>query len=93
LIVPGTIGFLIAVLSGGNGGVLLNVAVFGATVSYVRLNLSHIRLRFKEPDLPRGYRTPGGVVTTGIALVLASVAVVATFFVDILAAAIAAGVF
>ncbi|RAE55072.1 amino acid permease, partial [Burkholderia multivorans] len=93
LIVPGTIGFLIAVLSGGNGGVLLNVAVFGATVSYVLLNLSHIRLRFKEPDLPRGYRTPGGVVTTGIALVLASVAVVATFFVDILAAAIAAGVF
>ncbi|MBR7502586.1 amino acid permease, partial [Mycobacterium tuberculosis] len=77
LIVPGTIGFLIAVLSGGNGGVLLNVAVFGATVSYVLLNLSHIRLRFKEPDLPRGYRTPGGVVSTGIALVLASVAVVA----------------
>ncbi len=32
-------------------------------------------------------------MTTGIALVLASVAVVATFFVDILAAAIAAGVF
>ena len=93
LIVPGTIGFILAVATGGNGGVLLNVAVFGATVSYVLLNLSHVVLRFKEPDLPRGYRTPGGVVTTGIALVLASVAVVATFFVDILAAAIAAGVF
>ncbi len=93
LIVPGTIGFILAILVDGNGGILLNVAVFGATVSYVMLNLSHIRLRIKEPDLPRGYRTPGGIVTTSIALVLASVAVVATFFVDITAAAIAAGVF
>ena len=49
-------------------------------------------LRFKEPDLPRGYRTPGGAVTTSIALVLAAVAVVATFVVDMLAAGIAAGV-
>lgn len=92
LIVPGTIGFILAVATGGNGGVLLNVAVFGATVSYVLLNLSHVVLRFKEPDLPRGYRTPGGAVTTSIALVLAAVAVVATFVVDMLAAGIAAGV-
>ncbi|EFG46577.1 ethanolamine permease [Brevibacterium mcbrellneri ATCC 49030] len=92
LIVPGTIGFSLAVVTGGTGGILLNVAVFGATVSYVLLNLSHIVLRFKEPQLKRGYRTPGGAVTTSVALVLALIAVVATFFVDIKAAGIAAGV-
>lgn len=92
LLIPGTIGFVLAVASGGNGGILLNVAVFGATVSYVLLNLSHIMLRLKEPDLERGYRTPGGIVTTSIALVLAAIAVVATFVVDIMAASIAAGV-
>jgi ethanolamine permease len=43
---------------------------------------SHILLRVKEPELERPYRTPGGVVTTGIALVLAAVALVAGFLVD-----------
>ncbi|GAA1769907.1 ethanolamine permease [Kocuria aegyptia] len=92
LIVPGTVGFVLAAAT-GDGGLLINIAVFGATVSYVLLNLSHIVLRLREPDLPRGYRTPGGVVTTGIALVLALVAVVATFLVDVLAASITALVF
>jgi ethanolamine permease len=67
--------------------------VFGATVSYVLMMVSHIVLRIREPDLPRPYRTPGGVVTTGVALVLAAAAVVATFVVDPLAAAITAGIF
>ena len=98
LLVPGTIGFLLAGIleanMGADGGALLiNIAVFGATTSYVLLNLSHIMLRRREPDLERAYRTPGGVVTTGAGLVLSMVAVVATFFVDILAAAITAGVF
>lgn len=92
LIVPGTIGFLLASFT-GNGGLLINIAVFGATLSYVLLNLSHIMLRIKEPNLERGYRTPGGVVTTGIALVLAVVALIATFVLDVMAASITAGVF
>jgi ethanolamine permease len=46
------------------------------------MTASHIILRIKEPDLHRPYRTPGGVVTTGIALVLAAVAVVAGFLVE-----------
>ncbi|MCU1531296.1 MAG: ethanolamine transporter [Arthrobacter sp.] len=92
LIVPGTIGFILAATT-GNGALLINIAVFGATVSYVLLNLSHIVLRRKEPDLPRGYRTPGGIVTTSIALVLAAVAVVATFVVDVFAATITAAIF
>lgn len=92
LLVPGTIGFILAAVI-RDGDQLINIAVFGATVSYVLLNLSHIVLRIKEPDLPRGYRTPGGIVTTSIALVLAVIALVATFVVDILAAGITAGVF
>lgn len=92
LIVPGTIGFVLAAVT-GDGALLINIAVFGATVSYVLLNLSHIVLRRREPDLPRGYRTPGGVWTTSVALVLALVAVVATFVVDVYAASITAGIF
>ncbi|RZU63587.1 ethanolamine permease [Zhihengliuella halotolerans] len=92
LLVPGTIGFVLAAAT-GDGGLLINIAVFGAAVSYVLLNLSHIVLRFKEPNLERGYRTPGGVVTTGIALVLAVVALAATFVVDVFAAGITAVVF
>ncbi|WP_445256349.1 ethanolamine permease [Nocardioides aurantiacus] len=98
LLVPGTIGFVLAGVLEANmgadaGALLINIAVFGATVSYVLLNLSHIMLRRREPDLERPYRTPGGVATTGLALVLSVVAVVATFFVDERAAGITAGVF
>jgi ethanolamine permease len=92
LIVPGTIGFLLAAIV-RDGDILINIAVFGATVSYVLLNLSHILLRRQEPDLERGYRTPGGVATTSVALVLSVVAVIATFVVDVRAAGITAAVF
>lgn len=92
LIVPGIIGFILAAAV-GDGDKLINIAVFGAAVSYVLLNLSHIVLRKREPELHRPYRTPGGAVTTGIGLVLAVIAVVATFFVDVQAAAITAGIF
>ncbi|MFB9569141.1 ethanolamine permease [Saccharopolyspora hordei] len=92
LVVPGTIGFALATAT-RDGAVLIDIAVFGATVSYVLLNLSHIVLRRREPGLERPYRTPGGVVTTAVALVLAVAAVVATFIVDMLAAAITALIF
>ncbi|WP_220700559.1 ethanolamine permease [Mycetocola lacteus] len=92
LIVPGTIGFLLATAI-GDGGLLMNITVFGAAVSYVLLMVSHIVLRLRAPDLPRSYRTPGGIVTTGIALVLAVVAVISTFVVDVRAASITAAVF
>ena len=84
LLVPGAIGFVLSLT--GQGATLLNMAVFGATVSYVLMMISHIVLRRREPDLPRPYRTPGGTATTGVALVLAAAAVVATFLVDVTAA-------
>jgi ethanolamine permease len=92
LLVPGLIGFLLAAIT-EDGARMIQIAVFGATVSYVLMMLSHIVLRYREPDLERPYRTPGGVLTTGVALVLAVAAVVAVFFVDETAAAIVAGAF
>lgn len=80
LIIPGLVGFGLSLT--GQGDLLILVAVFGATVSYVLMMLSHIILRRREPELHRPYRTPGGVVTSGIALALAVVAVVAGFLVD-----------
>jgi hypothetical protein len=68
LLVPGALGFVLSLT--GQGAMLLNMAVFGATVSYVLMMVSHIVLRRREPDLPRPYRTPGGTATTGVALVL-----------------------
>ena len=91
LIVPGVIGFILSIT--GDGARLLNVAVFGATISYALMMLAHIVLRRSEPDLERPYRTPGGVATSGVALVLAVLAVIATFIVDVRAAFIALGVY
>lgn len=91
LIVPGIIGFALSLT--GQGAMLLNMAVFGAAVSYVLMMVSHIVLRVREPGMPRPYRTPGGIVTTGFALVVAVLAVVATFLVDSTAALWCLGVF
>jgi ethanolamine permease len=84
LIVPGVIGFALSLT--GKGDLLLNMAVFGAAVSYVLMMVSHIVLRRREPNMPRPYRTPGGTVTTSFALVIAVLAVIATFLVDSFAA-------
>ena len=99
LIVPGTIGFLLAALVGAAVGAdvagarMIQIAVFGASASYILMMVSHIVLRRREPDLERPYRTPGGVGTTGVALVLAIAAFVAVFQVDRTAALITLGVF
>ena len=91
LIVPGVIGFLLSLT--GKGDLLLNMAVFGAAVSYVLMMVSHIVLRRREPNMPRPYRTPGGTVTTGFALVIAVIAVIATFLVDPFAVGLCLAVF
>ncbi len=84
LIVPGVVGFLLSLT--GKGALLLNMAVFGAALSYVLMMVSHIVLRWREPEMRRPYRTPGGAITTGFALVIAVLAVIATFLVDSVAA-------
>ena len=84
LVVPGVIGFVLSLT--GQGAMLLNMAVFGAALSYVLMMVSHIVLRVREPGMPRPYRTPGGIITTSFALVVAALSVVATFVVDSTAA-------
>ena len=84
LVVPGIIGFVLSLT--GQGALLLNMAVFGAALSYVLMMVSHIVLRKRAPEMHRPYRTPGGVFTTGFALVIAILAVIATFLVDSTAA-------
>ncbi|MDH6197751.1 ethanolamine permease [Mycobacterium frederiksbergense] len=91
LIVPGVIAFLLSLT--GHGDLILNMAVFGAALSYVLMMVSHIVLRVREPNMPRPYRTPGGIVTTGFALVIAVVAVIATFLVNPVAAGLCLAVF
>lgn len=91
LIVPGIVGFLLSLT--GHGDLILNMAVFGAALSYVLMMISHITLRVREPNMPRPYRTPGGIVTTGFALVIAVVALIATFVVSPVAAGLCLAVF
>jgi ethanolamine permease len=80
LIVPGVFGFL-ASLS-GEGDLMLGMAVVGATISYALMAFSHIWLRLKQPELPRPYRTPGGIVTSSVALVLSLVAMTGVYAFD-----------
>jgi ethanolamine permease len=80
LVVPGALGFALSLI--GEADTLILISVFGAVISYVLMTASHIILRVREPHLRRPYRTPGGVVTSGLALVLAVAALVACFLVD-----------
>jgi ethanolamine permease len=60
------------------GPVLLNMAVFGAVLSYAAVMASYIRLRVARPDLPRPYRSPLGIPGAVVGIVLALVATAAT---------------
>ncbi|TDX28157.1 ethanolamine:proton symporter (EAT family) [Modicisalibacter xianhensis] len=80
LVVPGVFGFLVSL--SGEGDLILGMAVVGATLSYALMAISHILLRLKRPDLPRPYRTPGGIVTSSVALVLSLVALTGVYAFD-----------
>ena len=80
IIIPGIIGFMLSLT--GEGDLLILMAVFGATISYVLMMMAYIKLKISKPDMPRPYQAPGGIITASIALVLAAIAVVAGFVVD-----------
>jgi ethanolamine permease len=68
-------------VTGGTGHVgaaLLNMAVFGAVLSYVMVMLSFVRLRIARPDLPRPYRSPLGIPGALVGAVLAMLALGST---------------
>jgi len=53
------------------GGTLLNMAVFGAMISYAFQGLSFILLRIKMPDISRPYRSPFGIPGAAITIAIA----------------------
>jgi len=58
---------------------LLNMAVFGAVISYAMQCLSFILLRRRLPNITRPYRSPVGVWGAGIAGVIAVVSLVSLY--------------
>ena len=57
------------------GGTLLNMAVFGAMISYAMQGLSFIVLRNKMPNIVRPYRSPVGVPGAFVTIVVALVTI------------------
>jgi ethanolamine permease len=55
------------------GGTLLNMAVFGAMISYAMQGLSFILLRKNLPNIVRPYRSPVGVFGASVTIVVALV--------------------
>src|SRR5260221_1613677 len=55
------------------GGMLLNMAVFGAMISYAMQGLSFILLRRTLPDIDRPYRSPVGSPGAAVTIVIALV--------------------
>ena len=53
------------------GAILLNMAVFGAMISYAMQGLSFIVLRRKLPNIVRPYRSPLGVFGASMTIVIA----------------------
>ncbi|HWH05706.1 MAG TPA: amino acid permease [Gaiellaceae bacterium] len=62
------------------GGALLNMAVFGAVISYFMQCLSFVLLRRKLPDIERPYRSPVGEWGALIAAAIALVTLIAIFW-------------
>jgi len=72
LILGATIGFICVMLinAGTNAAedqffsvdaIILNMAVFGALISYLLVMLSYLKLKISNPDLPRPYTSPLGM--------------------------------
>ncbi len=88
LIVGAVLGFAVAcvvrALGTGSpvGAVLLNMAVFGAVLSYVLQMVSYVLLRRRFPDLARPYKSPLGMAGAVVALGISLVTLVALFVSD-----------
>jgi ethanolamine permease len=90
LLLGAVIGILLALLlrwAGGQdsafastvSGALLNMAVFGAVISYAMQCVAFVLLRRDLPNIDRPYRSPVGVGGAVIAGIIAIIALVATF--------------
>lgn len=61
------------------GAALLNMAVFGAVISYILVMVSYIKLKISRPELKRPYNSPLGVKGAALGAVLALLALFACF--------------
>lgn len=59
------------------GAALLNMAVFGAVISYALVMSSYIKLSISRPDLERPYKSPLGIWGAAVGTVLAVLALFA----------------
>ncbi len=87
LILGGVIGFGCALLIHSFeeqvvGAALLNMAVFGAVISYILVMVSFVVLRLRRPHMERPYRSPLGIPGAVIGVALAVLALVACFSVE-----------
>ncbi len=79
LIIGALMGYTVLLLlfflgdSGAFGGVILNMAVFGAVIAYAMQMWSYVILRRRYPDIERPYRSPlgnfGALTALGIAVI------------------------
>ncbi|WP_371366263.1 ethanolamine permease [Pseudomonas sp. QL9] len=67
---------------------MITMSVFGAIVMYIMSMLSLFKLRRSEPELERSFRAPGFPLVPGIALVLATLCLVAMVWYNLTIAAI-----
>jgi ethanolamine permease len=84
LISGAVIGFLCAVIidrfgKGIVGAALLNMAVFGAVISYAAVMFAYIKLRQDRPELERPYKSPLGIAGAYVGAFLALLSLAATF--------------
>jgi ethanolamine permease len=61
------------------GGALLNMAVFGAVISYTMVMISYILLKITRPNLARPYRSPLGIPGAAVGALLSIIALFACF--------------
>ena len=57
------------------GGVLLNMAVFGAMFSYLLQGLTFLQLRRRFPNIERPYRSPFGTLGASLTVIIAAVTI------------------
>lgn len=87
LIAGAVVGYLVLLLlyfidpngSGAFGGVILNMAVFGAVIAYIMQMASYIILKKKYPHIPRPFVSPLGNIGAAVALGISLLTLVVLF--------------
>ena len=81
----------VVILLTGRYMVLINMAAAMESIVYALAGLAVIRLRFKEPDLPRNYRVKGGKLIPVAAFVIFSLLAIAVLVANMYATVYLAG--